>query len=97
MDAHFFDSSAVIKRFAREKGTSFVLDLFKPSNRNTIFIARITSVEVVAGLAKQNRTGNLTSTEFDKSVRRFERSLQNRFAFVEISEKVTKEAMNLTK
>ena len=95
MDALFFDSSAVVKRFARESGTAWVLGLFKPSNENILFVARITSVEVVAALAKQGRIENLTQTEFDKSVRRFKRSLQNRFAFVEISESITNEAMDL--
>lgn len=57
MGVYFFDSSGLIKRFTVETGTSWVLNLFKPSNKNIIFISRITQVETVAGLAKQNRTG----------------------------------------
>ena len=95
MDVFFLDSSGLVKRFTREKGTSQILNLLKPSNGHTIFIARITSVEVVAALTKQNRIGNLTVLELNKSIKRFKRSLQNRYAFVEISETLTNEAMIL--
>lgn len=95
MSAYFFDSSGLIKRFAREKGTAWVLSLLKPSSGSVVFIARITSVEVAAGLAKQNRLGNISATQLDKAIRRFRRSLQNRFAFVEIRESLANEAMEL--
>lgn len=97
MAAYFFDSSGLVKRFTREKGTAWILDLLKPSNRNSIFIARITPVEVIAALAKQNRIGNLALPELDKAIRRFKRSLQSRYAFVEISENLTNEAIDLAK
>lgn len=71
------------------------MNIFKPSNQNILFIVRITSVEVVAGLTRQVRMGNLTQSKLDKSVKRFKRSLQNRFAFVEVNEKITDEEMNL--
>ena len=77
------------------KELAWVLSLLKPSNENTIFIVRITAAEVVAALTRQNQTGNLTASELDKSIRRFKRSLQNRYAFVEISENLVNQAMIL--
>ena len=97
MNAHFFDSSGLVKRFTRERGTAWVLGLFKPSSRNTIYVARITQVEVVAALTKQNRIGNMTASELDKSIKRFTRSLQSRYAFVEISESLVHAAMSLAR
>lgn len=95
MSVFYFDTSGLVKRFTREKGTAWVLNLLKPSNGNTIFIARITSVETVAALTRQNRIGNLTASELDKSIKRFKRSLQNRYAFVEINENLANQAMDL--
>lgn len=97
MDAYYFDSSGLVKRFTREKGTAWVLNLFKPSNRHTIYIARITPVEVIAALTRQNRIGTISVSELDKSTGRFVRSLQSRFAFVEISDNLVRAAMTLAK
>lgn len=95
MSVFFCDTSGLVKRFTREKGTAWILNLLKPSNGNTIFIARITSVEVVAALTKQNRIGNLTASELDKFIKRFKRSLQNRYAFVELNENLANQSMLL--
>ena len=53
MGAYYFDSSALIKRFTREVGSRFVLNLFRPSRQNSIYTARVSPVEVAAGLSKQ--------------------------------------------
>jgi uncharacterized protein len=95
MSVYFLDTSGLIKRFTRETGSSWILALFKPSNNNILFISRITPVEAIAGLAKQNRMGNLSSADLSKSVKRFKRSLESRYAFVEISETVAGRAMDL--
>jgi predicted nucleic acid-binding protein len=39
----------------------------------------------------------MTASELDKSIKRFARSLQSRFAFVEISESLVRAAMSLAK
>lgn len=97
MGNFFFDSSALVKKYARESGTSWVLALFKPSVAHTLFIARITPVETVAGLAKQNRTGTLSADGLDKAVRRIKRSMMGRFAFVEITDEIVLEAIRLVR
>lgn len=53
MSAYFFDSSAFVKRFAREKGTAFVFSLLRPSNNHSIYFARFTEVEVCSALARR--------------------------------------------
>lgn len=55
MAAYFFDSSATVKRFAKEKGTNFVLDVMRPSAKNLIYAARITEVEVCAALSRRKK------------------------------------------
>lgn len=45
MAAYFFDSSALVKRFAKEVGTSWVFTLVRSSAANHLYIARITCVE----------------------------------------------------
>lgn len=97
MSSYFFDSSALVKRFTRETGMAWVLGLFKPSSGNTIFIAQITSVEVVAGIMRKTRTGGLSLTGANKAIARFERSLRGRYAFVEVDAVLTNEARQLVR
>lgn len=60
MAAYFFDSSALVKRYARETGTPWMLSLFRRATVNTHYAARITRVEVMAALARKQRGTYLT-------------------------------------
>jgi len=95
--AFFFDSSALVKRFAREAGSVWVFDLIKPSHGHTIYIARITAVEVVSAIVRRVRAGSIASTAGNRAVSRLERSLLLRYIFVEIQEPLITRAMHLAK
>ncbi len=97
MAAFFLDSSGLVKRFVSEKGSGFVINLVKPSNRHTIYLARLTSVEVVSAITRRKNIGSLSIIEANKAIARFERTLQNRYAFVEVNEKLTVQAIDLAK
>lgn len=76
MNAYYFDSSAVVKRFSNKTGSNFVIDLFKPSNNNTIYISEIALVEVVSAVSRQKRGGFLNQDQADKAIKRFRRIFQ---------------------
>jgi predicted nucleic acid-binding protein len=97
MDAFFFDTSGLVKRFSRETGTAWTIGLLKPSSGNTVYIARITAVEVVSALTRRTRGGSLTASQSNKAIRRFERSLFGRYAIVEIRPTLANRAMLLAK
>lgn len=97
MDAFYFDSSSVVKRFSKEAGTAWVLSVFKPSGKNLIYTARITSVEVIAALMRKNRTGNLPPVKLNRSIKRFERSLRGRYVFLDVVEPLLQKARDLSK
>jgi hypothetical protein len=56
----FCDSSAIVKRYVKEIGTPWVLSLVAPAAGNRIYVARITSVEVVSAVTRRQRGGNFT-------------------------------------
>lgn len=97
MSALFFDSSSLVKRYAKETGTNWVFSLVRPSAKNRLYLARITGVEVVAALTKRMRTGSLTQAATDKAIARFEREFSNRYVLVDVSPIIIKNAMNLAK
>lgn len=97
MAALFFDSSALVKRYAAETGTNWVFSLVRPSADNRLYLARITGVEVIAALTKRMRVGSLTAAQTDKAVNRFEREFANRYLLIEISPQVIRTAIDLAK
>lgn len=95
MNAYFFDSSAIVKKFSIEAGTNFVIDLFKPSNRNVIYVSEIVLAEVVSALSRQKRGGFLNQDQADKAIKRFRRTFQLHFKKLALDISVIEKASNL--
>ena len=95
MAAYFLDSSALVKRYAREIGTAWVIGLFKPAAGNRIYSARITFVEVVAALTRRTRGGRLRPVATAKSLARFRRAFAGKFAIVEVTPPLVEVAAGL--
>ena len=81
----FFDTSALVKRFSRETGTAWVIDLIRPQSGNNLYLANITSVEVVSAITRRMRGGHLTTAAAKKALTRFHRSFLRRYVIVEIT------------
>jgi len=82
----FLDSSALVKRYAREIGTAWVINLFKLIRANRVYVARITSVEVVSALSRRVRAGSLSAGAAAKAAARFHRAFTGKFRTVDITE-----------
>ncbi len=78
MAAYFCDSSALVKRYAREQGTSWMIGLFRRAAGNIFYAARITRVETIAALAAKERGGFLTATELRRAIARVRRDFTRR-------------------
>ncbi len=57
----FLDSSAMVKRYVVEVGTSRVVELLHPSAHNGIHISVVTGAEVVAAVVRRQRLVYLVS------------------------------------
>lgn len=65
----FFDSSALVKRYLSEVGSTWVNRETGLGNGNLIVVAEVTRVEVAAAIAGRHRaTGGVTRDERDASV-----------------------------
>lgn len=95
MAAYFLDSSALVKRYARETGTAWVISLFRPAAANFIYAARITFVEVVAALTRRTRGGRLAPAATAKSLLRFRRSFAGKFVVVDVTASLVENAAAL--
>ncbi len=95
MAAYFFDSSALVKRYATEAGTAWVTALLDPMARNRIYIARITGVEVVSALTRKQRGQFISVVDAAAAITRFRQDFANRFRIVEVTAALTAVAMSL--
>lgn len=67
---NYFDTSALIKRYVSEKGSSLVNDLL--AREGVAATAKITYAEVHSGLARKRREGHLTREQYGRLSRRFD-------------------------
>jgi predicted nucleic acid-binding protein len=95
MAAYFLDASAVVKRYARETGTAWMLGLFRRAAGHRLYVARITGVEVAAALTRKRRGGHLTANEGARALTRLRRDLGQRLRIVEITPALLTDAMDI--
>jgi len=60
---YYLDTSAVVKRYVAEVGTTWVSALCQPTAGNTLNVTRITGAELIAALFRRVQVGSLTPTE----------------------------------
>ena len=70
----YLDSSAIIKLFVAERGSSFVQRLVVRAPPSAT--AKVASVEVYAGLSRKRRDGDLLDLRYARACREFEREWQ---------------------
>jgi predicted nucleic acid-binding protein len=92
---YFFDSSALLKRYMNEQGSARVLALTARRARNTIFIAQITPVEVISGVARQHRTGQLPAAGVQRARRLFDRHIWHEYKIVALTDAIVAHAKDL--
>ena len=73
--AYFADSSALVKRYVQETGTSWVRRLTRRSPSTVIYIARITAVEVPCAIARRRKGKTLTPRRASAILHRFRQHL----------------------
>lgn len=95
MTHYFLDSSALIKRYIREQGTSWVRSITALSAGNTIYIAQVTPVEVVSGLSRRKREGFLSEEHARRIRALLTQHVRRDYMQISLSERVMVSAMDL--
>ncbi len=95
MSVFFLDSSAITKRYVKEIGTAWVIELFRPKSFNRIYVAEIALAEVVSALARRHRGGSLSTPALQKVQNRFRRNFEDKFFKVETNLSLIEQAADL--
>ena len=95
MTAYFLDSSALVKRYVPETGSTWIRALSAQETGNSLIIARITWVEVRSAIARREREGSLTPTDATLIIQRFRSDLNNQYQVIELDSTLAQTAGQL--
>jgi predicted nucleic acid-binding protein len=93
--AYFVDSSALVKRYVQETGTSWVRRLTRRRPSTIIYVAHITAVEVTSAVARRRKGRTLIAAQASSILRRFHQHLAGRYTVIEMTPALFTEAMRL--
>ncbi len=96
MTIYFLDSSALVKRYAVEIGTTWVSQLCDPANRHTLLIASVTLVEVAAAFATKQRSQEVTTEAYSQGLQDFIRDAAGQYRVLGVDQRVIALGVTLT-
>lgn len=97
MTAYFVDTSAIVKRYLSEVGTSWIRSLHDPADGNIIIVSEITLVEVAAALAARHRAiHGISQRERDDGLALFRKHYTTEYEVVRLSQPILDQAVDLT-
>ncbi len=84
MSTCYLDTSALIKRYVQEIGTTWVLGLVAPGPGRLLLTARVTMVEVYSALARRRREASVSPADCALAVQEFTSDSAGEYEFVEL-------------
>ncbi len=97
MTDFYLDSSALVKRYADEPGSTWIRQITVPPSQSTILIAEVTLAEVAAALAAKCRApGGITHQQRDRALSRFLQDCDDSFLVLPVDRLVIDRAVELT-
>jgi predicted nucleic acid-binding protein len=85
MAHYFFDTSALVKRHVIEAGSPWVKSVVRAKAAHTLYVARITAIEVTSAITRRQRGGSLSAAQGGAILGHFRRHLTQRYVIVEVS------------
>lgn len=95
MARRFFETSALVKRYVRETGTSWVERLLVPPLHPTLYIPQITGVGTIAAITLRTRRGDTTWQEAAAAIASFRRDYAHVYLLAQVTNSLVAVAMDL--
>src|SRR5262249_8623807 len=94
---YFCDSSALAKRPANESGSRWVRSLPHVKANHTIYLSRITAVEIVSAITRRQRGRSLSVAQGAAILGHFRRHLVHRYNILELTPALLADAMTMAR
>ncbi len=95
MDAYFFDSSALVKRYTNEAGSIWILSVTDAGVGNTIYMASITEVEVVSAITRKLREGVIASSDATSRISELRYDFAKQYSVSDVNESLIEKAVSV--
>lgn len=95
MPAYYLDTSALVKRYAAEVGSTWVVRLVDPPTGHDLYTVRLTGVGVVDALVRKVRTGQVAIPDAQRAMGDFTLDWRYQFIIIEADGTVVDQAMHL--
>jgi len=92
---YYLDTSALVKRYAHEQGSAWLLALTDPGQRHDLYTVRLTAPELVAALFRKARTGNISTADAASAAQIFRLDWRHGYFVLDATGPVTERAMDL--
>ena len=76
MTIYFLDTSALIKRYIAEQGSSGIVALCDPTQQNMLYISQAIRVEIVSAICRRAREQSITLDERNELIQKFREDCQ---------------------
>ena len=95
MAVYFVETSALAKRYMAETGSVWLRALLDPSTGCSIYVVRVTAVEMIAALTRRERGGTLAPTDAAAARQAFRNDLATAYQVIEVTPALAYRAMLL--
>jgi predicted nucleic acid-binding protein len=92
---YFFDTSAIVKRYASEIGSAWVQSVTDPASGSIIYLARITVVEVVSAITRRLGEGSLSAPDATLATTTFRHDFVHHYRIIEMTPELTNRAVSV--
>ena len=96
MAIYYFDTSALLKRYVAEDGSSWVRATIQTPEADVI-VSRLTIVEAIAALARRAKGRELQPADATRVIQQVEADFRDRFLVIEVQPVVIDTAIRLAK
>jgi predicted nucleic acid-binding protein len=90
---YFCDSSAIVKCYVQEQGSTWMVALLDAAAVHHLYLARITGVEVIAAVCRRARHGDIAATDVAAALAQFRRDFAGLYRVIEITPTLVTRAM----
>ena len=95
-NVYFVDTSALSKRYVSEAGSSWLQSILSPATDCTIYIVRITAVELIAALTRRERSGSFSPADAQAARTAIRTHIGSEYKVIEVTEELIEKAMILS-
>lgn len=95
MAGYYFDSSALVKKYLKESGSSWVQSLFASQQMHEIYLAHVAGPELLAAFHRKIRTKEVSRSKGIQAAQAFRSEWQTQYDIFELTPIIVERAMDL--